>query len=213
MGSYTAGTLPSGQLHKQNLRAVAAYAELQIPMREGFYSTDLAAIRYVDLTKGPGEQINTDDFQGRIQFGNGILSTGQSPFHADRTRLTLVKWGPEPQQCGRIIFDESVVMSECSIISYREVRVAPRVMFGPSAVVMDCDGSPVDPCSPPTPDNLFMAPVLFEEMCWIGTNVTVMPGVTIGAYATVSANAVVFESVPPHSLVVGNPARVATVFS
>lgn len=44
----------------------------------------------------------------------------------------------------------------------------------------------------------------------IGVNVTILPGVTIGEYALVGAGAVVTRDVPPHAVVYGNPARVAT---
>jgi acetyltransferase-like isoleucine patch superfamily enzyme len=41
----------------------------------------------------------------------------------------------------------------------------------------------------------------------IGANATIGPGVTIGAYAMVGMGGVVTADVPPHGLVVGNPAR------
>ncbi|HNX68436.1 MAG TPA: acyltransferase [Candidatus Omnitrophota bacterium] len=41
----------------------------------------------------------------------------------------------------------------------------------------------------------------------IGANVTVLPDVSIGKYATIGAGAVVTKNVPPHTLVYGNPAR------
>jgi acetyltransferase-like isoleucine patch superfamily enzyme len=41
----------------------------------------------------------------------------------------------------------------------------------------------------------------------IGANATIVCGVTIGAHSFVGAGAVVTRSVPPHALVVGNPAR------
>jgi virginiamycin A acetyltransferase len=43
---------------------------------------------------------------------------------------------------------------------------------------------------------------------WIGTEAVLMPGVTIGAGAIVSARAVVTRDVPPFAIVAGNPARV-----
>lgn len=42
----------------------------------------------------------------------------------------------------------------------------------------------------------------------IGGNATILPGITIGSGATVGAGAVVTKDVEPHSVVVGNPARV-----
>jgi acetyltransferase-like isoleucine patch superfamily enzyme len=48
---------------------------------------------------------------------------------------------------------------------------------------------------------------LVQRGATIGANATIVCGVTIGAYAFVGAGAVVARSVPPHALVVGNPAR------
>ncbi|MFA5944467.1 MAG: acyltransferase [Candidatus Thermoplasmatota archaeon] len=41
----------------------------------------------------------------------------------------------------------------------------------------------------------------------IGSNATIVCGITIGTYATVGAGAVVTKDVPDHGLVLGNPAR------
>ena len=42
----------------------------------------------------------------------------------------------------------------------------------------------------------------------IGANVTVICGVELGSYCMVGAGAVVTKDVPPHALVLGNPARI-----
>lgn len=42
---------------------------------------------------------------------------------------------------------------------------------------------------------------------WIGTNVTIMPGVHIGDGAIIAANATVVKDVAPYSVVGGNPAK------
>ncbi|KAF9871703.1 galactoside O-acetyltransferase [Colletotrichum karsti] len=51
-------------------------------------------------------------------------------------------------------------------------------------------------------------PITIGEDCWIGGNVIVLPGVTIGKGVTVGAGSVVTKDVPPYVVVVGNPARV-----
>ena len=43
---------------------------------------------------------------------------------------------------------------------------------------------------------------------WIGSEAMIMPGVTIGVGAVVSARAVVSKDIPPYAIVAGNPARV-----
>lgn len=51
------------------------------------------------------------------------------------------------------------------------------------------------------------SPINIEDDCWIGINVAVMRGVTIGRGSIIGANAVVTKDIPPYSIAVGNPAR------
>ena len=50
-------------------------------------------------------------------------------------------------------------------------------------------------------------------MDWIGANVTILPGVTIGDYVVVAAGAVVTKDVPSGVLVAGVPAIVKKRFN
>ncbi len=51
-------------------------------------------------------------------------------------------------------------------------------------------------------------PVVVEEGAFLGANVTLLPGVRIGACSFVAAGAVVTRDVPPRHVVAGVPARV-----
>lgn len=51
-------------------------------------------------------------------------------------------------------------------------------------------------------------PVVIGDDCWIGSRVTIMPGVTLGRGCVVGAGAVVTRDVPPYAVVAGVPARV-----
>lgn len=54
----------------------------------------------------------------------------------------------------------------------------------------------------------------FEKPCnigndvWIGSNATILRGVTIGDGAVIGANSIVTKDVPPYSIVVGNPGKI-----
>ncbi|MET0871105.1 MAG: DapH/DapD/GlmU-related protein [Paeniglutamicibacter terrestris] len=52
------------------------------------------------------------------------------------------------------------------------------------------------------------APVLIGRNVWIGSNATILPGVSIGDDAVVAAACVVTKDVPAGAVVVGSPARV-----
>lgn len=47
-----------------------------------------------------------------------------------------------------------------------------------------------------------------NDRAWLGSNVTVLPGVTIGEGAVVCAGAVVTKDVPPYAVVAGIPAKI-----
>lgn len=50
--------------------------------------------------------------------------------------------------------------------------------------------------------------VIIKKNAWIGMNVTICPGVTIGEYAVIGAGAVVTRDIPDYAVAVGSPARV-----
>jgi acetyltransferase-like isoleucine patch superfamily enzyme len=53
-----------------------------------------------------------------------------------------------------------------------------------------------------------MAPVQVKDKAWIGFNVIILKGVTIGEGAVVGAGSVVTKDVPDWTLVAGNPAKI-----
>jgi galactoside O-acetyltransferase len=53
-----------------------------------------------------------------------------------------------------------------------------------------------------------IAPIRIENRAWLGFNVSVLPGVTVGEGAIVGACSLVTKSVPAWTIVAGNPARV-----
>lgn len=52
------------------------------------------------------------------------------------------------------------------------------------------------------------APVVIEDHVWIGCNVTVLKGVTIGSGAVIAAGSVVVRDIPARMLAAGVPAKV-----
>lgn len=58
------------------------------------------------------------------------------------------------------------------------------------------------------PDFDVFGKVVIEDWCYLGAHSQIMPGVTIGEGSIVAAGSVVTKSVPPHSVVGGNPAKV-----
>jgi len=56
-------------------------------------------------------------------------------------------------------------------------------------------------------------PVIIEDECWLGFGCEILSGVTIGRHSIVGARAVVTKSIPPYSIVGGNPAKLIKQYS
>ncbi|MBW3697802.1 acyltransferase [Vibrio sp. T187] len=85
------------------------------------------------------------------------------------------------------------------------VRIAGGgFLFGYSGHPLDAkrraQGEGDDPCQ--------IGEIVLERDVWLGTNVTVKGGVTIGEASVIAAGSVVTKSIPPFSIVAGNPAKV-----
>ncbi len=52
------------------------------------------------------------------------------------------------------------------------------------------------------------APIIIENCVWIGSNVRICKGVTIGQGAVIAACSVVTKDVPANSIAAGNPAKI-----
>jgi lipopolysaccharide O-acetyltransferase len=64
------------------------------------------------------------------------------------------------------------------------------------------------PTIPPASRPLISAPVVIGDRVWLGENVSVLPGVTIGEGVVVAANSVVTHDLPPNTIAAGAPARI-----
>ncbi len=54
----------------------------------------------------------------------------------------------------------------------------------------------------------YCKPIVVQGGCWIGTRVTILGGITIGAGSVIGAGALVTKDIPANSLAVGVPAQV-----
>ena len=93
-----------------------------------------------------------------------------------------------------------------TILDVKEVYIGDNVMIGPNTTITTV-GHPI------TPKGRRMHLAQASEIrigndVWLGANVTVLPGISIGNNVVVGAGAVVTKDIPDNSLAVGVPARV-----
>ncbi|KJL40333.1 acyltransferase [Microbacterium trichothecenolyticum] len=156
---------------------------------------------------------------GFASFGAG--SRIMLPFRAGNPQMVSVgshvligpsSWFMVPRLDGPgpvIHLHDRVRMNQTSITAVREVVIEEAVELARGVYISDHMHGFDDPHTPIRDQPLVrVAPVRVERGAWLGQNVVVMPGVTIGAGAVVGANSVVTRDIPARTVAVGAPARV-----
>lgn len=109
----------------------------------------------------------------------------------------------------------SFINSNATLLDTYPIRIGRDVMIGPNCafypvghpiraadrMIRDADGRRIGHLTTG-------APIVVEDEVWIGGNVVVQPGVTIGARSMIGAGSVVTRSIPPDVFAAGNPCRV-----
>lgn len=115
--------------------------------------------------------------------------------------------GADCNICDHVFIENDVVIGDrvtvkCGVQLWDGLRVEDDVFIGPNATFTN----DAFPRSRQYPERFAQTTV--GRGASIGANATILPGVSIGRNAMIGAGAVVTRSVPPHAIVVGNPARI-----
>lgn len=92
-----------------------------------------------------------------------------------------------------------------TILDIRKVEIGDHTMIGPGTLICAVN-HPLSPAGRRKHQGI-AKPVKIGNDVWIGGNVVILPGVTIGKNSVVAAGAVVTKDVPENCLVAGVPAR------
>lgn len=105
-----------------------------------------------------------------------------------------------------IHLDDFVYLNHgCVFLDVNEIKIGKNTFLAPN-VHLYTAGHPIDPVKRRTQE--FGKPIIIGRDCWIGGNVVILPGITIGDGVTIGAGSVVTKDIESFSVAVGNPARV-----
>lgn len=108
---------------------------------------------------------------------------------------------------GRCTIGNHVWIGPQSYFDARDLVLEDYVGWGPGAKVLGSAHTGIPVGEPIIRTDLEIRPVRVEAWADIGTNATLLPGVTVGKGAIVGAGAVVTHDVPAFAIVAGVPAR------
>lgn len=143
-----------------------------------------------------------------IKFGTDIF--------LDRDVWLNIPFIPDNSEPTIILDDECKIGRGVTISAKNRIHVGRQTVFGPNVLLMDHNHAFEDVSIPigwqgVTPGGT----IKVEEGCWLGYGAAVLCNIgelVIGKNSVIGANTVVTRSIPPYSVVAGNPGRVVKHF-
>ena len=147
--------------------------------------------------------------------GNALSIGEDSIVHAD---VSFEETG------GKIQIGSRTFIGRSHLICYRSLVIGDDVIMSWGVTIVDHDSHSINWMDRRNDvrewgegrknwEQIAHAPVVVSDRVWIGFNVSVLKGVTIGEGAVIGACSVVTQDIPPYALAVGNPARVIRALS
>jgi acetyltransferase-like isoleucine patch superfamily enzyme len=140
--------------------------------------------------------------RGRVLVENrGTIIIGDRVRFMGRAATSeLVAWPG-----GRLEIGEGTAINYgTSISAASTVKIGSNCLIGTYVNIMDCAFHSMEDHS----WNMDAQPIIIEDDVWLANRCVIMKGVRIGRGAVVGAGSIVTRDVPPHTLVLGVPARV-----
>jgi acetyltransferase-like isoleucine patch superfamily enzyme len=136
-----------------------------------------------------------------LQLRSTWRSNPLSPHHP----VVIGTW----QAGARLTIGDNFGMTGGTLCAAQAIVIGHNVAVGANTTIIDTDfhwlsfeARRIDPAGAKT------APVVIEDDVFIGMSCIILKGVTIGRGSIIGAGSVVTRTVPPGSLVAGNPARI-----
>lgn len=143
-----------------------------------------------------------------LNIGDGVtLNSRNAGYHANMH--SPVKLFADRVGATITIGNNSRIHGTC-IHAYQSIHIGENCLIAANCQIMDGNGHDLSFSNPEGRINTTggSRPVVVEDNVWIGMNCVVLPGVTIGRGAVISACSVVSRDVPPNVVASGNPALV-----
>ena len=179
----------------------------------------------------------TQPIPPNVQFGEGFYCESAQIFRHLRSKESGAVIIGKHVSCyagcsfaigknGRCTIGDFTLVNGALIMAEDRIDIGSHCLISWNVGIADSDFHPLEPAQrlidaqalapffkdrPPRP-KLKTAPVIISDNVWIGMNATILKGVTIGENSVVAAGSVVTKSVPPNTVVAGNPAVAVKTF-
>lgn len=179
----------------------------------------------------------TEPIPPNVQFGEGFYCETAQIFRHLRNKQSGAVVIGKHVSCyagcsfsvgvnGRCTIGDFTLLNGALIMAEDKIDIGSHCLISWNVGIADSDFHPLEPAQrlidaqalapffkdrPPRP-KLKTVPVKIGDNVWIGMNATILKGVIIGENSVVAAGSVVTKSVPPNTVVAGNPAVAVKTF-
>ncbi len=141
---------------------------------------------------------------GTIDFGKNCIINSSHESNpvglAERTIMVIDKGSS-------LLIGNNVGMSNCLIFAQSKITIGDDVLIGGGTQIFDTDFHSILYLKRMNNNmGIIKAPVYIKKGAFIGCNVIILKGVTIGENSVIGAGSVVRSSVPDNQIWAGNPA-------
>lgn len=104
---------------------------------------------------------------------------------------------------GKVLLGDNVFFNNfCTVCAHNEIIIGNGTIFGENVKIYDHNHIYSNPDLPIKKQGYTSAPILIGKHCWIGSNVTILKGVTIGDNCVIGAGCVVYKNIPSNTILV-----------
>lgn len=104
------------------------------------------------------------------------------------------------------IGEGTYINSNLTLVDDYKITIGKGVLIAPN-VTITSTGHPVHYKLRPKGE-MYSFEVIIGDNVWLGSNVVICPGVTIGENSVIGAGSIVLKDIPPNTFAAGNPCKV-----
>ncbi|NEU27921.1 sugar O-acetyltransferase [Paenibacillus polymyxa] len=161
---------------------------------------DISALRAhaISMSRKYNHKVNTNDEYDMSILKDLFAEVGENVYIESNFRC---EFGFNISIGNNVYINHDMIILDCN-----EVKIGNEVYIGPRAGLYAANHAE-DPYER-AEKGVYSAPIILEDHVWLGGDVKITQGVSIGKNSIIGAGSVVTKDIPPNFIAAGNPCKV-----